>query len=488
VRKAPVTISYHPTHRNDRNAFGQITANDLPSPRTPTGVDNGAKGSLPPPEDPGPSTRRLDHPGLGSMTGIGDNESREEHHLPQPGSSITHVMSISAPDIPVHPQADAPPTPSDQDVSRLHSHENPKDRSRTLGALSRASSLSSQDSINTEASTGEYMMPSKVFCSLTITLDDQELSVQPNPFKISWQNKEAFKILADTAEKSLKKSRGLQDIPLHLPSFYLRNGSCRIMGRKHRTPDRKLEHDLQIVEVLVIAICGFIHDHPYEPFRVLINWDYSTICVEDVPGTPYHEVIRDEIYRKMEKNYQDKLYIPRTDLIVITSPETSRRIIEHDTSLVPADRATLAAKVRSKAVMLQAVCVYAQLPMLTLQHLLAKGFDDQHRPWDNSHCPLTKWNTNFRDLLEKQASFFAYKFPAPNEDIDYDDIPPNVIVPILWLPGKKVLGEGPFSIVYKVKIDPVHHYFSEVCSQKRPRVDVDFSNTSRRRTKINYSH
>jgi hypothetical protein len=418
-----------------------------------------------------------------------------EMTVSQSYDNVPQIMISRTDTLPISSRSSQPSQPSQTSQPSQKPTEparptNDTRRSRTHSqASSRASSrASSPASSHSDASSdnGE-ILPTKVACTLHITLDDREIQ-DPQILEIKWYEKSAFGVLSKAAEDCLKSDRGLQDIPLHLPSFYLRNGSCRIMGRKHRMPDRKLEDDTQIVEVLVIAICGFIHDHPYEPFRVLINWDYSTICVEEVPGTPYHEVIRDEIYRKMEKNYQDKWYIPRTDLIGIISPKTSRRIIDHDLSLVPADRATLAAKVRSKAEKLQAVCVYAQLPMLTLQHLLAKGFDDEHRPWDKSHCPLTKWSTNFGDLLEKQASFFAYKFPAPKEGIDYDDILPNVIVPILWLPGEKVLGEGSFSIVYKVKIDPVHHYFSEVGSQNRPRVDVDFSNTFRRRTKIKCSH
>jgi hypothetical protein len=362
---------------------------------------------------------------------------------------------------------------------RAHSHTSSRTSSRASSPASFHSDASSDN--------GD-ILPAQVSCKLHITLDKREIH-SPETLKIKWYEKSAFAVLAKAAEDCLRSDTGLQDIPLHLPSFYLRNGSCRIMGKEHRMPDRKLENDLQIVEVLVIAICGFIHDHPYERFHILINWDYSTICVQEIPGMRYRDVIRDEIYRKMEENYLGKKYIPRTDLIGIISPETSGRIINQDESLSPEDKISLPAKVQSKAAKLQAACVYAQLPMLTLQYLLANGFHDNHRPSDKSHCPLAKWNTDFGDLLEKQASFFAYNFPAPKDGIDHDDIRSDVIVPIQWVPGDKVLGEGSFSIVYKVKIDPVHHYFSEVCfpiASTHP--FLDFPNVLCCRTKLNSSH
>jgi hypothetical protein len=231
---------------------------------------------------------------------------------------------------------------------------------------------------------------------------------------------------------------------------------------------RRLEDGLQIVEVLVIAICGFIHDYPYESFHLEINWDYSTICVKEIEGKAYKDVIRSEIYRKIKRNYQGKAYISRTDLINILSPETSRLIIADDNSLPLEAKETLIAEVRSRAENLQAACVYARLPMRCLQRLLDKGFHDKDRPREKSDCPQEEgwdWDVDFGNFLDNQASFFAYKFPPPTEakDQDHDLILDDVVVPISYNPADTALGEGAFSIVYDALVDPVHHYFSEVC-------------------------
>jgi hypothetical protein len=404
----------------------------------------------------------------------------------QSRDSVPEIKISRTDTLPTSNQSSQPST-NQGDAARFATHTR-RPRAHSHASSRTSSRASSPASSHSDASSDSGdILPAQVSCKLHITLDAREIH-SPKTLKIKWYEKSAFTVLAEAAEDCLRSDTGLKDIPLNLPSFYLRNGSCRIMGKEHRMPDRKLEDDLQIVEVLVIAICGFIHDHPYERFHILINWDYSTICVEEIPGTPYRDVIRDEIYRKMEKNYQGKKYIPRTDLIGIISPKTSGRIINEDESLSPEDKISLPAKVQPKAAKLQAACVYAQLPMLTLQHLLANGFHDNHRPSDKSHCPLVKWNTNFGDLLEKQASFFAYNFPAPKDGIDHDDIRPDVIVPIQWVPGDRVLGEGSFSIVYKVKIDPVHHYFSEVCFTALQCIHSDFLNMLCHRTKLNSSH
>lgn len=329
----------------------------------------------------------------------------------------------------------------------------------------RSRSSSRASSTRSEASEDKDILPPTVSCALHITLDDEELP-QPEEQVIRWYEKSAFKVLSDAAEHCVKENADLLHTNHSLAEFYLRNGSCRVIGKRHRMPPHKLEDDLQIVEVLVIAICGFIHDYPYEPFRLEIDWDYSTICVKPIEGKAYKDVIRNEIYRKMEKNYQGKQYIPRTDLIRILSPDTTRIIIAEDNSLSTEEKDALVARVRSRAENLQAVCVYTQLPMLCLKRLLDKGFHDKDRPREKLDCPEEDgqdWNVNFGDFLDKQASFFAYKFPPPKEAKDYEHIADDVVVPISYLPGDPILGEGAFSIVYKVQVDPVHHYFSEVC-------------------------
>jgi hypothetical protein len=350
---------------------------------------------------------------------------------------------------------------------QFHSQHPPRTREESPSSMhSRSSSCTSLT--RSEASEDRDILPQTVSCTLHITLDDEELR-QPKDQVICWYEKGAFEVLADAAANCVKEKKDLLHTNLALADFYLRNGSCRVIGKKHRTRPRKLEEDLQIVEVLVIAICGFIHDYPYEPFRLDINWDYSTIFVEEEDGKDYKDVIRLEIHRKMEKNYEGKKYIPRTDLINILSPETSRLIITKDTSLSSEEKEKLVIEVRSRAESLQAVCVYAQLPMLCLKRLLDKGFHDKRRPREEQDCPPSgsdengeDWRVNFSEFLDKQASFFAYKFPKPTEPKDHEHISDDVVVPVSYHPRESILGEGAFSIVYEAQVDPVHHYFSEV--------------------------
>jgi hypothetical protein len=353
-----------------------------------------------------------------------------------------------------------PLTTSNVNFSRLYSHDRHGNRIKTLRSSSGSSSPTPQWSLFEN----DVLLPSKVTCSLSITLDDKRLSQQPEIFNIPWQKKAAFKILTEEAQKGLKNGTVLEDNTLGQAKHYLRNGCFRIVGKRHRSHPRVLEHGEQVVEAFVFAISGFILDYPYEPFSLDVKWDFSTICIEKIPGEAYKDPIRRELYRKMKMNYRSRAYISRTDLIQILSPETSGLIIDHDESIPLEEKAALKARVRSRPEILQAVCVYAQLPMRCLQRLLEKDFHDNHRPREKSDCLHEDgwdWEINFGKFLDHQASFFAYKFPAPGQSKNYDHIPDDVVVPISYNTAD-TLGEGAFSIVYKALIDPVHHYFSKV--------------------------
>jgi hypothetical protein len=95
-------------------------------------------------------------------------------------------------------------------------------------------------SCNGRAETSSWdILSSKVTCSLIITLDDQILDPQPEPITIPWQRKAAFKLLSQAAEKSLVNEVQIQDIT-HC-GVYLRNGSFKIVGKKHRSRPRRLD-------------------------------------------------------------------------------------------------------------------------------------------------------------------------------------------------------------------------------------------------------
>jgi hypothetical protein len=532
-RKSLVAISYPPTHDDGRFASGPTAPNVLPSSITSTGIGNGEKIHDTSLEDPGPSAQRLESEKSAEVastlddtevTGVNSNnyirdellrkparadeltdpvdqkkkeakpntetrplsvsvqnhdntESREEQNLSQPQSSTVYVMDISIPDETIQSRAVTPLAASDQNESRLISREKNEHTSRTSGVSSTMYTPSSPSSI--ETAEWDTILPSKVTCSLMITLDDQTLALQPDPVIIPWQKMAAFEIIAEAAEKSLRHSTKLKDATRGKADYYLRSGSFKIAGEKNQSRPFRLESDLQAVESFVIAISGFVHDYPYEPFRVEINWDYSTIWLPKVIDTKYHEFVKQEIFRKMKLNYKGKAYVPRTDLIRILSQETTQQIIMQDKTIPDSDKAAFAEQVLKHAQILQALCVYSGLPMLCLKKPMEANFTDQNRPIGQHCCSVAaghRWDVGFEYLLRNRWSFFPYKFPKPDENAPlHDEIDENIVVPVLFkatddADGESdAIGAGAFSIVYKAKIDPVHHYFTAVSLRSRCR-------------------
>jgi len=113
-------------------------------------------------------------------------------------------------------------------------------------------------------------------------------------------------------------------------------------------------------------------------------------------------------------------YIPRTDLLRLTSMDMVRPILLEDP--IPEqqqpDQDFFIEDVLGRARKLLAACVYTNLRMKCLKALMDMGHDDNtlpSTPLTNKHCCHQKCGPRFKQLLVVQGGFYAAEFWKPGE-------------------------------------------------------------------------
>lgn len=195
------------------------------------------------------------------------------------------------------------------------------------------------------------------------------------------------------------------------------------------------------------------------------------------------------------KKADGRYYIPRTDLMSVTSLAAIRQIIMGDAfinNMGSEEKETFVQDVQKGARKLLALCVYARVNMRCLKKLLDRSLSDESLPLDNSHCCHPNCGAAFQDLLAKQGSFMA---PVFNTLGEHKQLPSCSVLPMHFVskidenstagnpetvaegfspPGETeeqvvlrqknlaFCGSGAYSNVYRVRIDPDHHRLSEV--------------------------
>ncbi|KIW17262.1 hypothetical protein PV08_04453 [Exophiala spinifera] len=260
-------------------------------------------------------------------------------------------------------------------------------------------------------------------------------------------------------------------------TYYLKVGRFRLVREEPRTVAARgiLERKEDWTENLGRKVQAFRGQNFQVNFHVDIEWEYSSLHIEQVPGTLYAETIRRALESKIRLNWEDKLYVPRKDLRQIMTEDTIKKLVLDDKSLndtearrlngfKPVDLDALAKDIYTWAVCLLAWCIYSDLQLVCLYHMLKKGLQDKDLPLTIDNCPDEAYTTKFRICATHSGGFAAYTF-ARNEKhlVDHQVLPDNAVVPILFdqRDPKSKLGEGSFGVVSKVRIDRDHHEFSD---------------------------
>jgi hypothetical protein len=318
----------------------------------------------------------------------------------------------------------------------------------------------------------DSIFPSSIETLIHLTLDDAELP-DVEYGKIEWyKGKESvYSPLWDAAKSRINKEMETLGIQGEVD---LRNGSFRLVSQrtmKNATRPRKLDDEDQMIENLVKEVCGFIHRCAYEKFKLEINWNFSSFCIDPVEGFEYKKVITDAIHKKRQTNFQKETYFPRSDLNSILSPSNTKnimkRIIDEDVSLpTEEEKKALLEKISSfKAPKLLALCVYIRLDMKFLDRLLKPNSNiSDANPPTKEDCPGEDLRAEFDQFMEMLPAFYTYQFGL-KENEDQIKIPDNKIIPIQHI---RHLGTGAYSDVYQIRIHPSHHVFSQVWVSRKP--------------------
>lgn len=229
-----------------------------------------------------------------------------------------------------------------------------------------------------------------------------------------------------------------------------------------------------------------VYNSPDLRLHIYRNYIVNSLRVQtDDSDASLTDVKKNELNACMLRTLDNRKYISKPDLAVLTSSATIRELIDKDTKLSLSDdeKETFVQNVTRWAPTLLAVCILAGLRMRCLKTLIEAGRHDGDIPLTKDHiCHPNRCSADFDHLLEKQWSFIAAKF---DEEGRHHTFSPAEVIPVHYFPvkdanfdeapkkglssfphgeindiNKKDLsrcGSGAYSSVYCVKIHPSQH-------------------------------
>ena len=288
---------------------------------------------------------------------------------------------------------------------------------------------------------------------------------------VEYQEETAFDELCAIAMEELKKHTGRP-----AEAFYLKVGRFRLV---RHDPDKVafrgiLERKEEWDEYLPWKILEFLGQNRDVPFHIEIEWEFSSLQIEQIPGQRYAETIGTAIEGKIQENWEGRKYVPQKDLEKILTKDTISKLIREDDSLYGGKTLTLTGGTKLDAdefiedvwlwgARLLALCVYGDLPLICLYQMWLRGLKDKDLPLTKSHCPDPSYRRKFDMAVTFSGGFAALTFPNNEKgELEHRQLQPGVVVPILFdkTDPQHVLGKGSFGRVYKVRIDRDHHGFS----------------------------
>lgn len=303
-------------------------------------------------------------------------------------------------------------------------------------------------------------------------------------------NNQGFRKIERDAEEKVKSSCADS---LGARELIFRDGSCTVV---HETGDGST-HSLTSLEDwrdLYTILLNYRKSGSYQHLSLRISRNYYALTTAAADGESFARTKMSEIESLMKETNR-RFYIPRTDLMRVTSKETIRQIIIGDASINRMgleEKEAFVQDVQKSARVLLALCVYARVDMRCLKELLDRSLSDVSLPLKFEDCCHNACRSTFKDLLAKQGSFMAPVFNTLGEHKRLDS---RVVLPIHFVPkvdedstagtlegsakelspsskdAEKVVsdpkdlaccGAGAYSRVYRVRIDADHHRLSPV--------------------------
>ena len=288
---------------------------------------------------------------------------------------------------------------------------------------------------------------------------------------IRWMGRAQYKYFDSEAIRTLRKHRK----DLEFKQLYRKTGLCRLIrnDNQHEEDTEILESEQHWSEKIPLLVVRFCSKNPYVEFHLAIRWDYSDLSIHKVEDEEYAHTVRRAVQDKHQTNWQQETYIPRKDLDEIFSEGTIKELINSDKSLeelsqkstngeLSFDKTEFTDRVIHWATRLLALCVHSHLPLSCLYHLMDAGKKDTDLPLTALNCPDSTYKSGFQDLIMNQWLFIAHRYTYEDRRPKHEKLDLKVIVPII---SADAVAEGGFGKVFKVYIDPDHHFFCSVSSR-----------------------
>lgn len=331
--------------------------------------------------------------------------------------------------------------------------------------------------------------PPAISYSLRLAFQNVSLPVDDIIRTIS-ANTQSFRKIEQVAEEKVKSSCAKS---LGVRELIFRDGNCTVVNEAGNGSTHSLT-SLEDWRALCIILLNYWISGTYQRLSLRISRNYYALATVAADGESFAKTKNSEIDTLM-KETNGRYYIPRTDLMRVTSEETIRQIIMGDTSINYMgleEKEAFVQDVQKSARKLLALCVYARVDMQCLKKLLDRSLSDVSLPLDMPDCCHSVCRSTFKDLLAKQGSFMAPDFNTLGE---HKRLEPCVVLPMHFVPkvgedstagtlessakglspplkdaeqvvlDPKILascGAGAHSRVYRVRIDADHHRLSPV--------------------------
>lgn len=298
----------------------------------------------------------------------------------------------------------------------------------------------------------------------------------------------SYRKIEEIAESYVKNESA---VALASKELIFRHGKCTIVGDGGYEDSQALTSLDDWKDICTVLINLWTSDY-HRALQLDIYREYYSLQTKVIGAINFATTKRNEIHSLMQKALDGRRYIPRIDLLRVTSKDMIRQIINEDQLAFSRsdEREAFIQFVEQKAPRLLAMFVYAKLSMKCLKTLLEKGLDDSKYPLQDCHCCHPECEADFYTMVEQQGAFKAAEFGQIGEHQSFGS---HTVIPMKFHPKsedardmmpeetendsereesragqdktakkKAYCGSGAYSNVYRVKIDPNHHRLSKV--------------------------
>ena len=334
-----------------------------------------------------------------------------------------------------------------------------------------------------------FLVPPTITYSLHLTFENSLVHDGIKNRKIPFNDLNSYREIEEIAEQTVKHERASS---LASRELNFRHGKCTIIGDRDYKDSQALTSLDDWKDICTVLINLWTSDY-HRTLHLEIYREYYALQTKVIGTVNFAITKRKEIHSLMQRaTWDDKKYIPRTDLLRVTSKDVVRQIVVEDPLAFSnlKEREAFIHLVQQKASRLLVMCIYANLSMECLKKLLDNGLDDSKQNLQDSDCCHSDCEIEFHDLVNRQGAFMAAEFWDIGGHQTFDA---HKIIPMSFhpkLPNAEDLmqeekendseredardsrdtsakkraycGSGAYSNVYRVKIDPNHHRLSKV--------------------------